>query len=154
MGSDIYLSWDKMSKADNKKQMTGFSIDAGKFGYLRASIGMINENKILRILFPDKFWRGKSMKYDFKKNYGRLRQAGIAYLLANLFGIEMPLWTEAIELGKLLTDKLQKAGFEVATSELTDYRYAVMWLDSLFDFFELGIKKQEENLNPKVIISW
>jgi len=33
-------------------------------------------------------------------------------------------------------------------------RYAVMWVNSLFDFFDLGYEKQENGLNPRVYISW
>jgi hypothetical protein len=54
MGTDVYLDWKGKSKEDKEKQCTGFSIDAGEVGYLRASIGMTTENAFLRGLFPNK----------------------------------------------------------------------------------------------------
>ena len=56
MGTDIYLNWDKQSQKDRDKQSTGFSIDSGDVGYLRASIGMTQENQILRLVFPEHIW--------------------------------------------------------------------------------------------------
>lgn len=53
MGTDIYLVWKNQTKKDKEGQGTGFSIDAGEVGYLRASIGMTTENYFLRLLFPD-----------------------------------------------------------------------------------------------------
>src|SRR6266699_2048814 len=35
MGIDVYLNWDGMTKEDKEKQFTGFSVHAGKVGYLR-----------------------------------------------------------------------------------------------------------------------
>ena len=35
MGIDIYAKWRGMTKAEKKKQITGFDTTAGKFGYLR-----------------------------------------------------------------------------------------------------------------------
>jgi len=53
MGLDIYLRWEGMTKADHAAQITGFSVIAGKFGYLR---GAYNGNigiTALNILFKD-----------------------------------------------------------------------------------------------------
>src|SRR6266702_3732268 len=35
MGIDVYLNWDGMTEEDKEKQFTGFSVHAGKIGYLR-----------------------------------------------------------------------------------------------------------------------
>lgn len=35
MGIDIYMKWDKQTKAQEKKQFTGFSVRSGHTGYLR-----------------------------------------------------------------------------------------------------------------------
>lgn len=35
MGIDVYLKWPSMTKAEEKKQITGWAIDAGDRGYLR-----------------------------------------------------------------------------------------------------------------------
>ena len=77
MGTDIYLKWDKMSKKDRDDQITGWRIDKGNTGYLRASIGMIQENEFLRKVFPKWVWEpnnpkcitcdGQGMSKDFDK---------------------------------------------------------------------------------------
>ena len=54
-------------------------------------------------------------------------------------------------VGKMLqqaeVDKVEVSGTQ-------NFRYAVMWLESLFNFMELGRIKQEAGLNPTVYISW
>lgn len=37
MGIDIYARWKGMTKVDEKKQITGYSVEAGHVGYLRES---------------------------------------------------------------------------------------------------------------------
>ena len=64
MGTDIYLHWDHQDDIQKDKQITGFSIDHGNVGYLRASIGMTQENQLLRMIFPEKFWQGEISKAD------------------------------------------------------------------------------------------
>jgi hypothetical protein len=56
MGTDIYLHWDKKSDKDDDAQITGFDITSGGVGYLRASIGMYQENMFLRQIFDEKYW--------------------------------------------------------------------------------------------------
>lgn len=86
MGTDVYLTWDKMTKKEEKDQMTGFSISSGDKGYLRASISMTNENALLRSVFPDNWEEEK--EYDFKnpKNMMRLELGARLYLLSALKG--------------------------------------------------------------------
>ena len=62
MGTDIYLKWDNMSKKDHDDQITGWRIDKGNTGYLRASIGMIQENEFLRKVFPKWVWEPNNPK--------------------------------------------------------------------------------------------
>lgn len=59
IGSNVYLEWSNKTEDEKKKQLTGFSIDAGDVGYLRASIGMMEENGVLREIFPEEFWDHK-----------------------------------------------------------------------------------------------
>jgi hypothetical protein len=62
MGTDIYLKWDNMSKKDHDDQITGWRIDKGNTGYIRASIGMIQENELLRKVFPEEVWKPNNPK--------------------------------------------------------------------------------------------
>jgi hypothetical protein len=50
-------------------------------------------------------------------------------------------------LGGIGLDEIQKA-------EACNFRYAVMWLNSVFNFYELGMEKERESLEPMVYISW
>jgi len=167
MGTDIYLEWDGMTEEEKKAQYTGFSIDAGRVGYLRASIGMVRENQVLREVFPNEYWDSEdSLPYDFKANYERVQEVGAKYLASILF--DLPLADENSEAmnyakyGETINSLLcaifnggyQSGEYKVDMSRKLGIRYAVMWLNSLFDFFDLGYKKQEEGLNPRVYISW
>ena len=64
MGTDIYLHWDNQSTDEADKQITGFSIGHGNVGYLRASIGMTQENQFLRMIFPEIYWKGEISEAD------------------------------------------------------------------------------------------
>jgi hypothetical protein len=158
VGSDVYLNWKGKTDEDKKAQITGFSIDAGNKGYLRASIGMTTENHILRAVFPEKYWEGKELEYDFsEKKYELLQKIGWRYLVCSVMGVELG---EEDKSGKLVFETL-KAGLnkdinfdEVVMPKSGEFRYAVMWLNSLFDFYQLGMKKQKEGKKPSVRISW
>ena len=77
MGTDIYLEWDGMTDEEKEAQITGFSIRAGDKGYLRASIGMVLENSILREIFPREYWESSEpLEYNFQK-----RSKELPYLL-------------------------------------------------------------------------
>jgi len=85
-----------MTDSDRQKQYTGFSIDAGGVGYLRASIGMSTENAVLRALFPEKFWdmthedfEKGGFPFDFmsEEDQRLLHRLAIQYFLAVLSGI-------------------------------------------------------------------
>ena len=64
MGTDIYLHWDNQNDEAKEKQITGFSIGHGNVGYLRASIGMTQENQLLRMIFPEQLWEGQIPEAD------------------------------------------------------------------------------------------
>jgi len=59
MGTDIHLYWKEQSQDEQNKQITGWDIRCGDVGYLRASIGMHQENEVLRRIFGDDVWDGK-----------------------------------------------------------------------------------------------
>ena len=64
MGTDIYLHWDNQNDVEKDKQITGYSIGHGYTGYLRASIGMTQENQLLRMIFPDQYWQHEIPEAD------------------------------------------------------------------------------------------
>lgn len=163
MGTDIYMEWKRKTKEDSQKQLTGFSIDEGDKGYLRASIHMQRENALLRMLFNvNKYWDNREKTpYDFKNNYETLKELGFKYLVSVYMDFDFET-TETDHLkkqmnqSKLISASLKKMDFQgkVKTFKLEDFRFAVMWLESLFEFFELGIKLQDKGLEPYPYISW
>lgn len=155
MGVDVYLYWDGMTKAENGKQTTGFSIGAGAVGYLRASIGMKNEIFILEHLFPAEFWSSdneEGLKYNFKENYEKCIRIGVHYLLAGLTGKQADIRIEYDEMVRALSYLFPDAK-KIEKGKIEDFRSMIMWLNSLFDFFDLGYRLQEERKNPRVFIS-
>lgn len=159
MGTDIYLKWDGQTKAEEQKQYTGYSIDAGAVGYLRASIGMVKENAVLREVFPSEVWQ-KTTAYDFKANFCVLNTIAKKYLSSAMFGIPIEVGNgqrkqlEMMQtLGLFLTKKANFDKIQVPTND-GDIESEVMWINSLYQFFRLGLEKQKAGLNPKVYISW
>ncbi|MDE1767247.1 MAG: hypothetical protein KGI27_13395 [Thaumarchaeota archaeon] len=161
MGTDIYLNWNKKSEIESEEQMTGFSIDAGRVGYLRASIGMVAENELLRAVFPIELWEGSEdiKPFDFKGHYERTLNIGIRYLL----GLPITLEEKAFEnlqkqvaMGSAVKKMVDKMGFEntMLNDDSSDIRSRVMFINSVWSFFELGMEKQEAGLEPVVEISW
>lgn len=57
MGIDIYAKWDKMTEAEKKAQITGFSIVSGSIGYLREAYH--GEPYATRLLVPEAFRAAK-----------------------------------------------------------------------------------------------
>lgn len=171
MGTDIYLTWDGQTKQEKDAQITGYSINAGNAGYLRASIGMQTENSALGEVFPTKtYWLGEDEKlkpdkegfiaYDFKVGWAVLQVVAKKYLATVLFGIpykkndiqiEKETWFKRVS--EMLTAKGKFDKVEISTLE-EDLPSAIMWLNSLYGFFYLGLEKQKKGLNPKVMISW
>jgi hypothetical protein len=161
MGTDVYLEWNGKTEEDAEKQRTGFSIDAGGAGYLRASIGMVRENTFLRALFPEKYWdnkAGKPMRYAFTEDkYKILTKAGVVYLMSILAGqeAESSAARKQAEVGDRILKMLKGAGIgEAVKSANLDFRHAIMWINSVWSFFELGMEKESAGLEPGIYISW
>ena len=160
MGTDIYLAWNKMSKSEKDEQYSGWSINGGDTGYLRASIGMTQENQLLRLVFPRKYWEGgKKVRFIFdQKSLARCGVAGRMYLAHAIMGTrmkeeELPNKGMLESILKALTgqdfDKVTVGGMNDQ-----DLFGKVTWIKSLFDFFEKGYEKEEKKLKPTVYISW
>ena len=161
MGTDIYLDWEEKTEKDKEKQLTGFSIDSGNTGYLRASISMVKENTFLRALFHEKYWNnktGKPMRCEFTQDkYRTLIKAGVVYLMSVLTGkeVESNGARKQAEAGQKIFNMLKNIGIgEVVKSADLDFRHAIMWLNSVWSFFELGIEKENSGLKPGIYISW
>ena len=163
MGTDIFMEWDRQTEeASNKQIKSSMEIDKGYLGYLRASIGMTLENSILRVLFPEEYWRntGKGLRFEFiEEKYAELLRAGYFYLSAIFLGREIK--TEETEREKETQNKIlesfKNAGFSedrVVSASGLDFRDAVVWINSVFEFYELGMELEKKGLNPKVYISW
>ncbi|MFH1623782.1 MAG: hypothetical protein ABID54_01320 [Pseudomonadota bacterium] len=163
MGTDIYLEWDNIEGADKEKQYTGFSVDAGKAGYLRASIGMYQENIVLRQIFPSTFWNNESgeyLPYEFTDTgFEDVQIIGARYLTFVMFGIPLEEdegATEQLKFGESIMRMLGGMGFDniEGGARKSSLRFAVMWLNAVFNFYLLGLEKAKEEKNPRVYISW
>lgn len=146
MGTDIYLYWDGSTEADHKKQITGFSIDAGNVGYLRASIGMREENAVLRKVFPNEFWwltpKGKMMpEEEMKKLPKETQDRGPIYDFTNEKNVSNLHGAIRTYLSESMAESVDLSG-------------TIMWTHSLYRFYSLGCQKQREGKNPRVYISW
>lgn len=156
------MKWDGQTRAQKNKQYTGYSINAGGVGYLRASVGMETENAVLREVFPSEIWEkaGKYIAYDFNQGFAVLQMVAKKYLVTCLFGVPFEKtsaqvkneqWVKELESFLHVKGKFDKVEASTIDNELPS---AVMWLNSLYQFFWLGIARQEKKLNPKVMISW
>ena len=165
MGTDVYLEWEGKTEQEQKAQCTGWAIDAGDVGYLRACVSMTSENGVLRLLFPEKYWRDRSKDaYDFKGNFGQLSAIGWRYLVSVAQGVPFEIGKDqraVLEEQRKMASKILQAvsllapeGAKVIAGERTEFREAVAWLESVFSFFELGIAKQEQGQKPYPYISW
>jgi hypothetical protein len=165
MGTDVYLQWDGKTSEEGKAQCTGWAIDAGDIGYLRACISMVRENGVLRMLFPEKYWSRRSKEeYDFKGNFEQLNAIGLRYLVSVVKGVPFEIGEDQQEGMKKQQEtaaailqsikSMVPEGGKISVGEITDFRDAVAWLESMFCFFEIGIEKQEQGLKPYPYISW
>lgn len=163
MGTDIYMEWKGKSKEDSEKQNTGFSTTDGDIGYLRASIGMHNENVVLRLLFPNEYWDHKDEEappYDFEKNWEKMVKLTMVYvigILANKEFPEMEEMAETVKMQKDIMEKLKESGFggdDIHMSKGLDFISGIGWVNSLVEFFRMGCKLQEEGKKPYPYISW
>jgi len=170
MGTDVYLEWQGKTEAEDKQQIVGLSIAEGSVGYLRASIGMRDENVVLRMLFADKYWSGSKDEYDFKAQYKLLDCWAVKYLLSVVLGKNLDLESSDQDLrmqshkrAQVVWEALKKAGEKLGAGPedcrvhigaITELRDAITWLNSLYEFFELGVEKQEQGLKPYPYISW
>jgi hypothetical protein len=151
MGTDIYLRWDGMTEEDKKNQYTGYKITAGNVGYLRAFIGMIDENKVLRLIFPDEFWSGDGeLPYDFVQYIDDVRMILKDYLIGIPLD-DVGRGAAQRELGENITEFFNNLG--VAVDSHVDVN-RIDWAISVYAFIKLGVKLQQDGKNPKVDISW
>ncbi len=161
MGTDVYLEWE--GKPEKEAPVcTGYVIDDG---YLRACVSMVRENSVLRMLFPEKYWCGRSREaFDFKGSFEQLSAIGWRYLVSVVKGVpfeiardQQAVLEEQREMCAAILQSITSQmpeGARIGASELTEFRDAVAWLEAVFSFFELGIGKQEQGLKPYPYISW
>ena len=152
IGTDIYLEWDNMTKKDKDLRVTGFDISKGNNGYLRASIGMTEENAVLRMLFPDTMWKAqKAVAYDFKQNISFLPSLVKGYIEGQDFDVQDRM-KEQTEFGAGINEMLKLAG--MTKIQTNDDSFESTWAKSLVAFFIYGMELQKAGKNPKIYISW
>ena len=165
MGTDIYLKWDNKIENESKDISTLFSINAGETGYLRASIGMIRENEFLRYVFDNKHWQGEELPFNFnKEQYDKIIKVGLSYVISTTANTDFTLsesTQQQVEHGNETLKHLgiNKLKLTTGTDDLTtlgtdNFRNSITWLNSLLNFYELGMSLQNDNKNPRIYISW
>jgi hypothetical protein len=149
MGTDIYLSYDGQDMSDKYCQE----------GYIRASIGMINENYVLRQIFPPECWESEenNFKYTFDL-VPKVMRVGEQYLDAVHEGYQLGNAGEAgVEHGNNIANLLKQIlpeGTSMVMGGINDIFEAKRWLKTLSMHIAIGISKEQAGLNPKVVISW
>lgn len=69
MGADIYLQWEGMTQEEKSKQLCGFDIGYGRYGYLRGAYnGHVGYDALL-VLFD-----GVSWEKDWKVKIEKLKE--------------------------------------------------------------------------------
>jgi hypothetical protein len=100
MGADIYLIWKGMTESDKKKQITGFDVTCGRFGYLRGAYNGRIGFEALQQLFEGVNW-----EKDWEVN--------IKLLKKNL---------EILEKGLFISNKKQFLSINGKDLEIQSYR--------------------------------
>ena len=162
MGTDIYMKWKDQSESEKKKQITGFSIECGKKGYLRASVGMYKENSVLRDIFPEEYWETDGYTaYDFETNYPKCIHTLKGYIASEILGLSVEDNRETHKQQQEMVNQLMNAfasnGVTIKTGvseKGIGFEGALTWANSLVGFFELGCARQKEGLKPEIFISW
>jgi hypothetical protein len=147
MGFDVYLSWDGMTAEDERAQDILWDLRFGHTGYLRAALSMKSEISLLGEIFPDVPWwkgpprQGNAKDYDFETNLQKMRMAAQKYL--EVAGAKT-------DLSFLLSLPPRT---KVPDPQDANLEREEIWVRSLVDFFNLGLKKQREGKHPKVEIT-
>jgi len=150
MGTDIYLSYDEQ---DMKKE--GYWQE----GYIRASIGMVNENYILRQIFPPECWEEEKNNFEYNEDlFGKVMRLGEQYLDAVSKGYQLGSKGEAgVTHGDNIATLLKSIIPEGTTMEMggiDNIVEAKQWYLSVAQHIAMGVSMTKKGLNPKVIISW
>lgn len=156
MGIDVYMKWNKQTKAEHDKQITGFNITCGKFGYLRASYGMTTECAILERIFPPEYWKCKKVRFDFRKGSATILDLLTGYIQGEK--IHSDTLKEKTKVYDLMKSVFSGQDWEIQEPKLESEEEKIywrkVWAKSLIEFFRLGIEKQDEGKNPAVYISY
>lgn len=164
MGTEILLKWDGMTEEEVKLQVAAareFRLNAGRLGYLRAAVGMKRENALLRLVFPLEYWynpTGEPMPFNFQLAATVLHRGARVYIQSVREG-KIPDFKDyalSVAMEDATNRAVEEAGFQKVSSSTGDLEYeaAREWVEELAEFFELGKKKQDDGLNPGILISW
>ena len=63
------------------------------------------------------------------------------YILNSICGVEFEILDDpALNTAKLLAQIFSEMGFKVEMSRSNEFRYALMWANSVLSFYELGLE--------------
>lgn len=174
MGTDIYMYWKGKTKEDKEKQATGFNIGHGDVGYLRASIGMTKENYVLRKVFPPEYWATEeksaladkegNMRFKFTpEGFAEMQKHCFAYILAVIGKVDVDVDSDdVLKAQKEMGEKVMAAFGNISKDDMEitephsiwDFPSGIVWINSLLQFYELGMEKEKEGKEPRIYISW
>lgn len=143
MGTDIYL-WENHQKTDEEEQ-----------AYIRASIWMTEENGVLRIVFPEKYWDCEANEFDFTDERMRVMTHALQNYLAEDPDVRVDYVNETgVAVAKMLQLIAKESGSEFKVCSGDDLDKEV-WARTVLEFFNKGRDLQEKTgKKPIVGISW
>jgi len=133
--------------------------------YIRASIGMVEENALLCDIFPNKFWEeasDKGLSYDFKLRFPENMKKLFMYVLgyyADGRAQDDKVLAQMSQLKKSITSMIgvveRTEGAQVVMSGSSEnFTGRILFASSIINFLSKGVQLQEEGKNPTVYISW
>jgi len=144
LGTDIYLF------EEGKQEET-------EDAYIRASIGMREENGTLRQIFPEELWDGDDQEFDFSsaKNKQNFFCAITNYIDDE---IKVEYTNDSMEkFAEILTRVVEEEGYESSIemcSAFDTQEERIEWATTVREFYKKGLELQEQGKKMRVLISW
>lgn len=162
MGIEIFMQWKKQTKPELKKQSQDESRNRiGGAPFLFTANHMKRETHLLQTIFSE-YWNGGTTKpYDFVRGKQQILTLAVPYFVS-FMPINQLLCTkkQTIELGHEFIKKSHENSFENDSmskasrkSALELLELGIAWFDSLIEFVNFGIEKQQAGLQPYPAIS-
>jgi hypothetical protein len=147
MGTDVYMTY--VGQPEN---------DSWEEGYIRASIGMINENYILRQIFPEQVWEDEVYEFHYNMELlEKVQRLKDQYLHAIKNNYDLGSKEEAgVKHGDGVQNLFKNMGFGTmqTSGSPKDMDSAKGWFRQVEHHVVLGIAMSNLGKKPRVEISW